>query len=444
MGVTIQFESHRVERPTIYELEHENDVLEYFDQPPSFKLDYCTPSGKRLGVLHTPDFFVIRKTKAGWEECKTEEDLRRLSERNPNRYCRQGEKWVCPPGETHANRFGFYYRVRSSAEINWTFQRNIQFLEDYFRGTPEISPLSRERAHAYIMARPNCSLADLLSPDGTGLDRDDIYLLIATGEIYVDLFSTLLSDAEKAIVSFEKTSPPPAKRIVDLSAIRSGDSLCWDSKDWKVINVGCTAVTLLTEENAVLDVPIGAFEEYIREKRIIAAGSIARDEGEVRRRIFQASEAELATATSRFHIVSQAIRKEEVPVASRTVRRWVAAYHEAEDVYGSGYLGLLPKPRPGNRLNKLPKRTQTLMMEFIERDYETLKQKTQYASWAGFQLACEREQIPAASYKTFSLASFCRETCQKARVYWLSAVAIGSSYQNRSELSLTEPGIGLN
>ena len=59
MGVTIQFESHRVELPTIYELEHDDDVLEYFDQPPSFKLDYCTPIGKRLGVLHTPDFFVM-------------------------------------------------------------------------------------------------------------------------------------------------------------------------------------------------------------------------------------------------------------------------------------------------------------------------------------------------------------------------------------------------
>ena len=56
MGVTIQFESHRVELPTIYELEHDDDVLEYFDQAPSIKLDYCTANGKRLGVLHTaPD-----------------------------------------------------------------------------------------------------------------------------------------------------------------------------------------------------------------------------------------------------------------------------------------------------------------------------------------------------------------------------------------------------
>src|SRR4051794_3438652 len=36
MGVIIQFESHRVELAAVYELEHDPDVLEYFDQPPSF------------------------------------------------------------------------------------------------------------------------------------------------------------------------------------------------------------------------------------------------------------------------------------------------------------------------------------------------------------------------------------------------------------------------
>src|ERR1041385_5588642 len=77
MGVTIQFESHRVELPTIFELEHDASVLEYFDQAPAIKLDYCSADGKRLGVMHTPDFFVIREDRAGWEECKTEEELTR-------------------------------------------------------------------------------------------------------------------------------------------------------------------------------------------------------------------------------------------------------------------------------------------------------------------------------------------------------------------------------
>lgn len=38
MGATIQFESHRVELAAIYELEHDSDLLEFYDQPPPIKL----------------------------------------------------------------------------------------------------------------------------------------------------------------------------------------------------------------------------------------------------------------------------------------------------------------------------------------------------------------------------------------------------------------------
>src|ERR1700691_1961163 len=48
MGVVIQFESHRVELARIYELEHDPEVLEYWDQPPSFKLEYKSAQGKRI------------------------------------------------------------------------------------------------------------------------------------------------------------------------------------------------------------------------------------------------------------------------------------------------------------------------------------------------------------------------------------------------------------
>src|SRR5271157_5931953 len=99
MGVTIQFESHRVELAAIYEMEHDDSVWEFYDQPPSSKLDYLSAGGRSLGVMHTPDFFVIRKEAAGWEEWKTEEDLARLAEKNPNRYRLDAEEhWCCPPG----------------------------------------------------------------------------------------------------------------------------------------------------------------------------------------------------------------------------------------------------------------------------------------------------------------------------------------------------------
>src|SRR2546422_704474 len=67
MGVTIQFESHRVELAGIYEMEHDGNVLEYYDQPPPIPLEYESPNGRPMKVRHTPDFFVVRETQAGWE-----------------------------------------------------------------------------------------------------------------------------------------------------------------------------------------------------------------------------------------------------------------------------------------------------------------------------------------------------------------------------------------
>src|SRR6266568_7442900 len=61
MGRTIQAESHRNELAVIYEMEHDENVLEYYDQPPPIKIEYFTKSGKKVAPFYTPDFFIIQK-----------------------------------------------------------------------------------------------------------------------------------------------------------------------------------------------------------------------------------------------------------------------------------------------------------------------------------------------------------------------------------------------
>ena len=86
MGVVIQAESHRNELAFVYEMEYDDEVLEYYDQPSVIKLAYQAKNGRQVGVLHTPDFFVVRRDEVGWEECKTEADLPQLAEQMPQRY----------------------------------------------------------------------------------------------------------------------------------------------------------------------------------------------------------------------------------------------------------------------------------------------------------------------------------------------------------------------
>ena len=76
MGQTIQFESHRGELAHIIDkLEHNREVLEYYDQPPPIELNYTSKSGRRVRTAHTPDFFVIGLTEARWEEFKPINEL---------------------------------------------------------------------------------------------------------------------------------------------------------------------------------------------------------------------------------------------------------------------------------------------------------------------------------------------------------------------------------
>jgi transposase InsO family protein len=84
---------------------------------------------------------------------------------------------------------------------------------------------------------------------------------------------------------------------------------------------------------------------------------------------------------------------------------WLARYRQSESSYGTGFLGLLPQTsRRGNCNPKLPEASRRLLEEFIDQDYETLKQKTRYASWVSLKHACEEKGILVPSYKTFCVA----------------------------------------
>jgi hypothetical protein len=205
MGCTIQFESHRGELAFIYHMEHDPTVLEFYDQPEAIKLVYAGKTGKSVGIFHTPDFFVLRSDGAGGVECKMEEQLPLLAERMPHRYVRNVDRtWSCPPGETYAHAFGLFYRIQSSAQIDWVYQRNLRFLEDYLRfSRPPIETEVRTAIRARVMSKPALTLLELLEglPAGTA---DDVYALIATEHLYVDLSHTPLADPHQVQVFVDR------------------------------------------------------------------------------------------------------------------------------------------------------------------------------------------------------------------------------------------------
>lgn len=369
MGITIQFESHRVELPLVYEMEHDPGVLEYYDQPPSIPLAYRAANGRRLSVMHTPDYFVLRQDSAGWVECKTSEHLEELAIKSPHRYLRDSNgNWRCPPGEAHASPLGLDYRVWSSAQVNWTLQRNLHFLEDYLRfdfaGAVEFA---NPAIKTTIEEEPGILLQELLEKVRGVAEPDETYLLIASGGVYVDLSAAAIVEPERVRV-FANAEIATAYQLA-----------CHESKK--------AVATCGHIGGPSAQAPTAHSEAF----RLLAS----------------ASEQNLAAANRRFDLVKRHLAGEKTPhsIPARTLRLWVAQYRYAKEQYGNGYVGLLPKTSErGNRTSRLPEESRNLLIQFVENDYENLRQRTKVASWAALKRKCDECGIVAPSYVTFGVA----------------------------------------
>ena len=417
MGVTIQFESHRVELPFIYELENDDDVLEYYDQPNPIKLEYLSQKGKKLGVLHTPDYFVIRRNSAGWVECKTESKLIELQAHAPNRHVRTDDGlWICPPGEKYASQFGLHYRFWSDSEIQWVLLRNIMFLEDYFYMSDFNIPLDKvEKIDSLVRDNPGDSLEDLI---GRGISSDDIYTMIVYKKIYVDLYAKPLAEPWRVllyidevtsksydIVNHTKTNLDFNPTIIDFVV---GTVLVWNGAPWTIVNSGGSRISLLSDD----DKPVEMSQESII--TMVTLGTIKvfndiTDEiwSEVGEMIRRANPMDLKEANRRYEIIGPRLlgeKSDSFGVAERTIRYWIRKYRDAEILHGTGFVGLLPMKRVGNTRTKLPQESVNIMQEVIDKFYEDVIQPSKTITFGMLENLCKEKGCITPSYKTFAAA----------------------------------------
>ncbi len=422
MGQTIQFESHKVELPFIYSLEHDEDVLEFYDQPPAFKINYQGASGRNIGFFYTPDFFVIRTNSAGWVECKTLSELKSLIVKHPHRYSKGEDlKWYSPPASEHAAQFGFDFHIQSDDQINWVLYRNITFLEDYYRNhVDSIDPNQTQLIKAIIQEQPGITLRELLYK-ANKVSADEIYQLIATEKIYVDLKASLLVEPERCRVFCDQLSGTTYNLMI--SSHTTVDSISspvinlipntpinWDGQSYNVVQIGHTEITLRATEGDFIDLPVSEFESKIRQGKITASQlqqSNCNDD-QIKSILLGASSKDLEEANHRYRSIEPILLEqplENSTISERTLRDWLSKYRQAQQKFGYGYIGLLScSNKKGNRNRKLPQQTLELIDKFITQAYETHKQKRKYEVYGAFNNACvsagiSPDQIP--SYKTF-------------------------------------------
>lgn len=417
MKVTIQFESHTVEFPLVYQLENDDDVLEYYCQPGVINLHYPGPTGRSTVARHTADYFVLRRHGAGWVECKAEEQLLLLAEKSPNRYRLVNGWWECPPGKSYAEPLSLSYDLHSSAYISSIFIRNAQFLDDYLRCDQPIPDASVAVVIDFLSKNPVATLADLLSETRGIVPPDEIYQMVASSVIFIDWNAALLVEPEGVhlfedqAIAEQFAAAKVNKVEVGLVDIVPGAQLIWDSKPWSVLNFGNNIIALLGEDKKFIELPIQAFESLLK------TGGIRKQPGaehqsyehpEVHNRLVEASAQDLSRATKRAAQVQEYLgtgTKKLTRDMPRTLRRNVSKYVRGQEHYGNGFINLITLAgKQGNRKPRLDDETRLAMRQSIEEDYESLQQRTISACWAKLRAQCIEAGIRCPSYKTYCLA----------------------------------------
>lgn len=411
MRGVIQAESHTNELAAVHTWEHDPNVYEFWDQPPTITLRYRTANGRKTGAQHTADYFLISQDFIGWVECKQEDRLKALSEKQPGRYVLDGDTWRCPPGEEYGAKYGLGYRVRSSTENDWILIRNLTFLENYWKpNCPTPTKKQREVVNTLFSESPWMSLSALLKADAEALPADAIYKLIVDGDLYFDIRRGLISDSENALVFRDEISAEAYKCVLPPSSrgwqagplpvsIVEGAHIGWDGKRWEIINVGDKFISLVGSEGNHRQLKVDFFENLVRDGQItgLPEDGITAAQGVVDSMIRAASKAEMAIAIKR----SQILRL-NLSCPSRTLRELKRRFREADKTIGNGFVGLLPKiSQRGNRLRKVDPDSLELLKKIFEDEYAKPKRISEHSIYGVFVNMCAEKGLPEISEKTF-------------------------------------------
>ncbi len=414
MGVTIQAESHTGELAAVYEWEHDEDVLEFWDQPPQI-LVHSDRKRQNGAWLITPDYFVLHKDWSGWVECKEEKRLQQLVDQDKSHYVKEPDgSWRFPPGEGHATPLGLRFVVRSSKQNDWIVLRNLLLLHDFLPpNRVKTKPAEVRAALEKARLQPWWILRDFIHAE-PAIPSDTVFQLIADGAIYVDLQRELLAEPEVTHVFHDRSAasihqsylfamtgagPTPPATV----SVEDGQKLLWDGKPWVIFNSTPERVTLKSSAGRFEPVAIDSFRELVRIGSICCADSAEQDRSSLREDALRdASPHDLEVANERLYNLFPHLGTASKKYCDRMLAKLRSRYRSAEDNLGNGFIGLLPRTHlRGNRHRKLQPPFLEVMDSVISERLMDARRYSISAAYGDMRNRCVEKGLTPPSEKTF-------------------------------------------
>lgn len=196
MTRTISTESRGPERYLALLLEHDDEVLEYWDQPPPLRLTRTDSNGNRRTFQYTPDFLVLSTSGPRLVEVKPVDKARALTDSRPNEWVQDTatEEFRFLPAEMVCQELGLDFEVFVYSKDMRHRHHNLEILaviEDKHCDDVDLDMAFRE-SYAWTLYDLKMRLRlDSLTP---------LLQRIRHGELHADLDGSLLSEPRGCIV----------------------------------------------------------------------------------------------------------------------------------------------------------------------------------------------------------------------------------------------------
>jgi putative transposase len=365
MDGPVQIEGRTTEGAAVESYDNDDDVIEFWAQAVSVRLSH----GR-----HVFDMLVLRRAGPGLENWKTSDEVEKSVAKGETRFVLGPDgSYTWPELDERAAALGLPHRLRLDSEIGQRALENLRHIGPYLRGAYERNPCFADAVHAHLLANPGHTVAQTLATDDFRGRADDLNFLIATGEVYTNIASANLGDGSaplypsRAVAEAirDRLEPHPAPALVRMDP---GTRLELDGRTVEVVQCGSSSVILNGEHGAVFELPLQKVEEYVSSGLMRGVERLSR---QLSSDIARATPVALAAAQSAAEAIWRAEQKLEAQVSPRTLRRYKKKVKDGLLAGRPRGQLLLPKPRSG-RGPQLPEEVERVMLEEIEREYETV------------------------------------------------------------------------